>query len=196
MKRLFAALVIALGMSNIFAAPAQAQGEPFIGEIRFFAGNFAPRGWAFCDGQLVSIDSNQALFSILGTTYGGDGRTTFGLPDMRGRFPIHAGNGPGLPPVSLGQKGGAFEVLNSMPAHSHTPRMFASGTAADNSAPAGGTLGASLIYSAFGSPDTALNAGTIQSNTEGNPAPTITNMPPYVSVNCIIALIGTFPSRN
>jgi len=87
------------------ASHAQAQ-EAFIGEIRMFAGNFPPRGWAFCDGQLLPISQNAALFSLLGTNYGGDGRTTFGLPDLRGRAPVHAGTGPGLTPRSIGQKGG------------------------------------------------------------------------------------------
>ncbi|MFY1113097.1 MAG: tail fiber protein, partial [Methanosarcinaceae archaeon] len=97
--------------------------EPFIGEIRMFAGNFAPRGWAFCDGQLLPISQNTALFSILGTTYGGDGRTTFGLPDLRGRVPVHAGSGPGLSTVRLGDTGGAETVTLSqaqMPSHNHT----------------------------------------------------------------------------
>ena len=84
--------------------------EPMIGQITMFAGNFAPRGWALCNGQLLAISQNQALFSILGTTYGGDGRTTFGLPDLRGRVPMHAGQGPGLPNVRLGQKGGGAKV--------------------------------------------------------------------------------------
>jgi microcystin-dependent protein len=86
--------------------PSRNSTEPFIAEIIIFGGNFAPRGWAFCDGQLLSINSNTALFSLLGVTYGGDGRTTFGLPDLRGRAPIHAGNGPGLTPRALGAKGG------------------------------------------------------------------------------------------
>lgn len=82
--------------------------EPFVGEIRMFAGNFAPRGWAFCDGQLLAVSQNDALFSLLGTMYGGDGRTTFALPDCRGRTPVHAGQGPGLPDRRLGSKGGQF----------------------------------------------------------------------------------------
>ncbi len=94
------------------SGPAKAQ-EPMIGEIKFFAGNFAPRGWAFCDGQLLAISQNTALFSILGTTYGGDGRTTFGLPDMRGRSPLHAGRGPGLSDIRQGQKGGSETVTGN-----------------------------------------------------------------------------------
>lgn len=89
--------------------------DPLIGEIKMFAGNFAPRGWAFCDGQILSVSSNTALFSLLGTTYGGDGRTTFALPDLRARTPVHAGEGKGLAPIRLGQKGGKeFEDLSEM----------------------------------------------------------------------------------
>ena len=97
--------------------------EPTLGEVRMFAGNFAPRAWALCEGQLLAINSNQALFSILGTTYGGDGRTSFGLPDLRGRGPISPGTGPGLPSYREGQRGGATtNVLNvtQIPAHNHT----------------------------------------------------------------------------
>ena len=96
--------------------------EPFVGEIRMFAGNFAPRGWAYCDGQLLAVSQNDALFSLFGTIYGGDGRTTFGLPDLRGRFPIHAGQGPGLSNRRLGSKGGAETVTvtaNQLPSHTH-----------------------------------------------------------------------------
>lgn len=85
--------------------------DPFIGEIRMFAGNFAPRSYAFCDGQLMAISQNNALFSLLGTTYGGDGRTTYGLPDMRGRIPVHPGSGPGLSGVSQGQKSGGYSTV-------------------------------------------------------------------------------------
>lgn len=97
--------------------------EPFIGQIIMFGGNFAPRNWAFCDGQLISIQENQALFSILGTTYGGDGRTTFGLPDLRGRVSMHQGTGPGLSPRKLGEKGGGENVQLATergPAHTNT----------------------------------------------------------------------------
>jgi len=97
--------------------------DPFIGEIIMFAGNFAPRGWAFCDGQLLPISQNSALFSILGTTYGGDGRTTFALPDLRGRVPIHAGSGPGLSYRNLGAKEGQEEMsltVSQIPSHTHS----------------------------------------------------------------------------
>ncbi len=97
--------------NTFFAATESVQAqEPYLGEIRMFAGNFAPRGWALCDGQLLAVNQNDALFSLLGTMYGGDGRTTFGVPDLRGRVPMHAGTGPGLTQKRLGQKGGS-EVL-------------------------------------------------------------------------------------
>ncbi|GAB5552347.1 MAG: hypothetical protein Sapg2KO_19380 [Saprospiraceae bacterium] len=103
--------------------PSRSGAEPFIGEISMFGGNFAPRGWAFCNGQLLPIAQNTALFSLLGTTYGGDGRTTFGLPDLRGRVPVHFGNGPGLSDYRLGQKGGAERMIlnvTQIPSHNHT----------------------------------------------------------------------------
>jgi microcystin-dependent protein len=96
--------------------------EPFVGEIRMFAGNFAPRGWSFCNGQLMAISQNSALFSLIGTIYGGDGRTTFALPDLRGRVPLHAGEAPGLSHYALGQRGGAEQVALSvehLPNHNH-----------------------------------------------------------------------------
>jgi len=175
--------------------------EPFIGEISMFAGNFAPRGWALCDGQLLSISQNTALFSILGTTYGGDGRTTFGLPDLRGRVPMHPGNGPGLTPRSLGEKGGVEEVnltINQMPSHSH----HASGTVRayngdpDSESPDETVLANGQFYSSQ-SPDTNMHADSVQMTVDnsGGSQPH-TNIQPYQCINYIIALEGIFPSRN
>lgn len=116
--------------------------EPTLGEVRMFAGNFAPRAWALCEGQLLAINSNQALFSILGTTYGGDGRTSFGLPDLRGRTPISPGTGPGLPSYREGQKGGsAINILNitQIPAHNHTGAARVSSMNATQSTATNGT---------------------------------------------------------
>lgn len=110
-KLVLVVLFLALVTPNISHAQ-----DPFIGEIKMFAGNFAPRGWAFCEGQLLPISQYTALFSLLGTTYGGDGRTTFALPDLRGRTPIHHGNGPGLSTIRIGQKGG-FESNNTLPVY-------------------------------------------------------------------------------
>jgi len=172
--------------------------EPFLGEIRMFGGNFAPRGWAFCNGQLLSIASNSALFSLLGTTYGGDGRTTFGLPDLRGRSPVHAGNGPGLSPKTLGEKSGAETTTlttANMPAHSHAAQV-SSGNGNTNS-PVGKVWSKdagvqSATYSG-NAPDASMAANAI-GNAGSNAA--FNNLPPYLAVNFIIALQGIYPSRS
>ncbi len=170
--------------------------EPFIGTVIQFAGNFAPRGWAFCDGQLLAIASYNALFSILGTTYGGDGRSTFALPDLRGRVAMHPGNGPGLSSYNLGQKGGYEGVTlssNQIPplddyialqnsnstAYSTTNKYFATNTNNKlyNSTPGG----------------VASNAGILGHGGSGGPHE---NRQPYTCVNSIIALEGLYPSRS
>lgn len=177
--------------------------EPFLGEIIMFGGNFAPRGWALCDGQLLAISQNQALFAILGTTYGGDGRTTFGLPDLRGRSPLHEGQGPGLTPRTLGQRGGAEDttlVVNNLPAHNHsgegTVQLKASPDAADSSDPTGRNLALAEAYSADPATlDMAESSASLTtSNTGANQE--FNNMHPYQVVNFIIAIQGIFPSRN
>ncbi|MFD2563995.1 MULTISPECIES: phage tail protein [Aquimarina] len=183
--------------------------EGTIGEIRMFAGNFAPRTWAFCDGQLLAINSNQALFSILGTTYGGDGRTTFGLPDLRGRVPISPGNGPGLTPRNLGQRSGTeTNVLttNQLPAHSHTGSVKVSSANATESTPtangsvatpgtgSGRSFSPTLGFNAA-TPDVTLNSQSVQTtNTGGNQS--VNNMQPWLGIYYIICLQGIFPSRN
>jgi len=168
--------------------------DPFIGEIIMFGGNFAPRGWAFCDGQLLAISSHSALFSILGTTYGGDGRTTFGLPDMRGRVPIHPGNGPGLSDYRLGQKGGRELVTLSvanLPSHSHD--LKGENTEANAINPTSAVLANGETYKANGTPNAIMKAGSI-GNTGGSQPFDIRQ--PYLCVNFIIALVGVYPSRN
>ncbi len=169
--------------------------EPFVGEIRMFAGNFAPRGWAFCDGQLLAVSQNDALFSLLGTIYGGDGRTTLGLPDIRGRLPIHAGTGPGLSPRRLGAKGGAENVtltVNQLPSHTHT--LKATATAGNQSSPLNNVL-ASRAGDATYSEDTATSnmATNAVSNIGGSRSHT--NLMPFLCINYIIALVGIYPSR-
>ena len=179
--------------------------DPFIGEIRMFGGNFAPRSWALCDGQLLAIVQNDALFALLGTTYGGDGRTTFGLPDMRGRIPLHQRQGPGLTRRTIGSGGGTEQETlkaNQMPSHSHA--FQASGLPADAGYPAaavvadtGITGGTSTYYNVAApmtpvDPDTAFPDGTL-ANTGGSQAHT--NLMPFQCVNFIIALFGIFPSR-
>ncbi|MDO6595505.1 tail fiber protein [Oceanihabitans sp. 2_MG-2023] len=173
--------------------------DPFIAQIIMFGGNFAPRGWALCNGQLLDISQNTALFSLLGTTYGGDGRTTFGLPDLRGRVPVHAGNGPGLPSVSLGQKGGLASYklnANQLPSHTHAAHIQAAnpitrgeGTASpDGAYPAEGGVYSTGKNVAMASDSVAVGA------TGGGQD--VSNMQPFQSVNYIIALVGTFPSRS
>lgn len=182
--------------------------EPFLGQIIMFGGNFAPRGWALCDGQLLPINQYQALFSILGTTYGGDGRTTFALPDLRGRAPIHAGQGPGLSSYRLGQRGGQeFVTLNTneIPSHNHQTQVRVN---------AGSSLGLTNV----------ATDNILATQTRGQQFPTVysdravetqlrsdatevqvlnnggsqahENRMPYQAINYIIALQGTFPSRN
>lgn len=176
--------------------------EVYLGEIKMFAGNFAPRGFALCNGQLLSISQNAALFSILGTTYGGNGTTTFALPNLQGRLPMHFGNGPGLTPRVLGEEGGEESVTlltSQMPAHTH---MLAASTAPVPDAPSpennfNGITTDPNSGSSYNTYNTTKNAAM-------NPAAiSITggslphdNMPPFQCVNFIIALTGIFPSRN
>jgi microcystin-dependent protein len=165
--------------------------DPFIAQIVMFGGNFAPRGWAFCDGQLLAISSNTALFSLLGTTYGGDGRTTFALPDLRGRFAMHPGNGPGLSSRRLGDKSGAEThtiTTNQMPSHSHTMNL-ASSTEGDQTSPVGNSLGVTDDR------NYVSGAGTGSTGTTGG-GNSINHVPPFTTVNYIIALQGVFPSRS
>lgn len=197
--------------------------EGTIGEVRMFAGNFAPRNWSFCQGQLLAISSNTALFSILGTTYGGDGRTTFALPDLRGRVPIGPGTGPGLSPHQIGQKGGVENVtlnVTEIPSHTHT----AQGTAdlpveiktnsAEGSTPNPGNNYLAQSVKPAGRDQTepvntysesedgtllkgGTASGTLQvqvGNTGGNQSHT--NMQPYLGIHYIICMQGIFPSRN
>ena len=170
--------------------------EFFIGEIKMFAGNFAIRSFALCDGQLLSISQNNALFALLGIFYGGDGRTTFGLPDLRGRIPIHQGTGPGLSNRRVGEKSGKENVTvtaNQLPAHTHP--FQASGDGGNASNPAGEVLanGPSIKMFIEDSFDATL-ATTSVTSTGGNQSHT--NMMPVLGINFIIALTGVFPSRN
>lgn len=167
--------------------------EPYVGQLRAWGCNFAPRGWSFCEGQLLSISQNQALYSLLGTTYGGDGRTTFALPDLRGRVPIHQGTGQGLSPRTLGEKGGSEQntmTTNQMPAHTHTGR--AAGEVAGSSKPTGNALASATIYLDH-NVDATLNAGTVTN--VGGQQP-FNNVQPYMAANWTIALVGIFPPRN
>jgi len=172
--------------------------EPFIAEIRIFAGNFAPRGWAFCSGQLLPISQNTALFSLIGTTYGGDGRTTTALPNLQGRAPMHPGRGPGLTDRRLGQMGGTeTETLSEaqMPNHNHALRAVSD--PGDLSDPAGNTLarssGGNAYVGAAASSTVAMNSQALADVGGGNAH---NNLQPLLAINFIIALLGLYPSRS
>lgn len=167
--------------------------EPFLAEIKIVGFNFAPKGWAFCDGQILPINQNQSLFSLLGTTYGGDGRTTYGLPDLRSRAPIHRGSSNGTS-HNLGTKGGIETITlveAEMPQHTHT--IQASTDDSDNQTPTDLVLAKSgQIYSNSTSL-VDMVSGTMANNGGGQGHD---NMQPYLAVNFCIALTGVFPSRN
>jgi microcystin-dependent protein len=175
--------------------------EPFIGQIMMFAGNFAPKGWAFCEGQLLPIAQNTALFSILGTTYGGNGTTTFALPDLRGRVPIQPGQGPGLSPYSLGQMSGSESVTliaTQMPAHTHA--FGAHGGQGDQPSPEGNVPAVTVdpntqqpLNSYSGTVSTTMAPSSVSLTGGSQPHQ---NMQPYLCLNFIIALEGIFPSRS
>ena len=170
--------------------------EPFIAEIKIFAGNFAPRGWAFCNGQLLPVAQNTALFSLIGTTYGGDGRTTTALPNLQGRAPMHPGRGPGLTTRRLGQNGGVETVtLTEAEAPDHTHTMSANPNPAEQPGPVGNALARSVGGSIYGDANNlvSLNAATVP-GAGGNQAHN--NVQPYLTLNFIIALQGMYPSRS
>jgi microcystin-dependent protein len=168
--------------------------EPFIGQIQLFGFGWAPRGWALCDGSLLSISSNTALFSLLGTTYGGDGRTTFALPDLRGRVPVGQGQGPGLTNRTLGEVGGEEAVtLTVQQIAPHNHGIQASGSAASKS-PAGQVPAFTSAGSSYGASDGTQMAPGMATNTGGGQPHD--NMPPYLGACYCIALVGIYPSRN
>ena len=175
--------------------------DPFIAQIVLFGGNFAPSGWAFCSGQLLPIASNTALFSILGTTYGGDGEVTFALPDLRGRSPRGSeGNsaGPGLAAVVLGQKGGSVQhtlVANQLPAHTHALNPNAVEDSGNQTDPAGHFFSETddMNFS-DGSPGANVGPASTGNNSTGNQP--ISHLDPFLGLNYIIALFGVFPSPN
>lgn len=168
-----------------------------------FGGNFAPRGWAFCDGQILPINQNQSLYSLLGTTYGGDGRTSFALPDLRGRIPVHSGDGspgPGLSPYVLGQHGGTEMVtLNvlEIPQHNHDVSVRAETRGGGSTDPRGNILaaGSSIFRANSAADDVDMDAAMIQELNVGG-GQSHYNMPPFQAVNYIIAIQGLFPSRS
>jgi microcystin-dependent protein len=173
--------------------------DPFVAEIRIFPFNFAPKGWAFCDGQLLPISQNTALFSLLGTTYGGDGKSTFALPDMEGNSPMHPGQGPGLSLHDLGEIGGSETVTlleSEIPAHAHT--LMASGTSSTKPNPAGNALtriqsGATPYVPPAGAPLVSFSPSALTPAGGNQPH---NNMMPYLTLNFCIALQGVFPPRS
>jgi microcystin-dependent protein len=171
--------------------------QPYIGEIRLFAGNFAPVGWAFCNGQVLSIANNDVLFALIGTTYGGDGVTTFALPDLQGRLPVHQGLNPASGTTfTLGEKSGSEVVTlsaNQMPVHSHT--VLASSQEGKVSSPQNAYWASTAInpYAAATTPNGAMNPAAV--STAGGSLPHNNRMP-YVAVSFIIALQGIFPSQS
>ena len=167
---------------------------PFLGTVMLFGGNFAPRGWEFCNGQLLSIAQNDALFSLIGTTYGGDGQTTFGLPDLRGRVPIHVGSGPGQPSYVQGQLAGEENhtlTLTELPAHTHGLGSTATATALSPAANAPAS-GSKPTYAAAPVSASPMAAGSV-GNSGGGGAHN--NRQPYLALNFVIALEGIFPTQ-
>ena len=173
--------------------------DPFVAEIRIFAGNFAPSGWALCNGQLIPISQNTALFSLLGTTYGGDGRTNFALPNLQGSAPLNAGQGPGLSLRDLGESGGEQSVTlleTEMPAHSHTVQCSSgpsnSASPANQNFGSGGGRGRPPAYSPSSASNVSMSPLAV--SITGGSLPH-NNMPPYLCLTFIIALQGVFPPR-
>lgn len=169
-------------------------GQPYLGEIRIFGGNFAPQGWAFCDGTVLPIAQYDALYALIGTTYGGDGQTTFALPDLRGRLPLHQGTGQSS--YTPGQVGGAESVTltpNQLPAHTHT--LLSGGGSALSPANAYPGVAAGTNSEVYGAAIglTGFNPATITASPGGQPHD---NFQPYLCLNFIIALVGIFPSRS
>jgi microcystin-dependent protein len=190
----FAAATALFGRARRAHAATQGS-EPYIGEIMLVSWNFPPKGWAFCSGQLLPINQNQALFSILGTTYGGNGQTTFALPDLRGRVPIHFGQGPGLSPRSLGERAGEINhTLSSVEVPAHGHGIQASSATATAALPTGmfPARNAALVPQYALAPADLGMAPAAVGNTGGSqPHP---NQQPYLVINFAIALVGLYPS--
>jgi len=208
MRRSWNLTATLLGLLTLFGTPLIPAGtvnaqnnqvDAFLGEIRWVAFNFAPTGWAFCDGRLLSITQNTALFALLGTTFGGNGTTDFALPDFRGRAQIGQGSGSGLTPRQMGDLGGEETVtltVDQMPAHSH-PALASSNTGTSD-APAGRVLANTAVGGEdpkiYSSATANVSMGPSAIGSVGGSKPQ-DNMPPFLTVNCIIAVNGIFPSR-
>ncbi|WP_206169882.1 tail fiber protein [Sphingorhabdus sp. YGSMI21] len=203
MKRLklFATSAVAITATFIISPPAQAQSDPLLGQMMLFGGTFCPRGWGEAKGTLLPISQYSALFSLLGTMYGGDGRTTFGLPDLRGRAPISLGQGPGLPAYpQQGARGGSTQfslTIATMPSHNHVGMMRASNLPGDTANPNDNSLattGSATIYHT-GAPAVNMDTGTVVISNTGGSVP-VNKVSPYLVMRWCVAMQGVFPSRN
>lgn len=172
-------------------------GQPFVGEIRMFGGSFAPAGWAFCQGQLMPISENETLYNLIGTIYGGDGQETFGLPDLQGRVPVHAGQGPGISQTyQLGEKGGVESVtLTTQQIPIHTHAMIASTGVASQTNPGGNLISQSTQATIYIEDVASANMSAGSVGPIGGSQPH-ENMQPYLCINYIISLFGIFPQQN
>jgi len=172
-------------------------GQPFVGEIRMFGGNFAPSGWAFCQGQLMPISENDTLFNLIGTTYGGDGQETFGIPDLQGRLPVHAGQGPGLSQnYQIGEKAGVESVTlttNQIPVHTHP--FMASTAVANSNSPTNQVIAQSTQRAAYFEASTTTNLAASAVSPAGGSQPH-DNFQPYLCISFIISLFGVYPTQN
>jgi len=196
LKRLLAFTAGGAALAAVKPREARADGDPFVGEIAMVGFNFVPVGWAFCNGQILPISQYTALFSLLGTTYGGDGITNFGLPNLQGRVPIHFGQGPGLSPYIIGQFGGVEAVsllTTQVPAHTHALNGSTANGTTDTPTGALPAKNASGVPSYGTSANAAMSAAAIGTTGGGQPH---SNVQPYLAVNFIIALNGIFPSRS
>lgn len=196
-RPLFSLRLLVVSVAALCGAVAQAD-TPYVGEIRCGIWNFAPRGWAVLAGQTLPINQNQALFSLLGTNYGGNGQTTFQLPDMRGRVLLTAGQGPGLSPYQVGERGGSETMPLStanLPAHSHAVALPGSASEGDAQSPAGKSPAAQSRTTLYAPPPANLAMAPAAVSSVGGGQP-VNNMQPFVTLTCVIALQGIFPSRN
>jgi microcystin-dependent protein len=200
MEKLKSAVAASVMVATLGVSLPAAASEPFIGQIQYFGFSFTPRGWAACDGQLLPVSSNSALFSLIGTTYGGDGRTTFALPDMRGRVPVHMGAGPGLSSYRIGDKGGAERVTLTaaqLPSHTHAATLHGNSTVGNAGAPANTTVLAAVDRGTnytTAAPNVTMSPSSVTIENTGGSQP-VEIRQPYLTVNCQIALIGLYPSR-
>lgn len=210
--KLWGTTSLVIGLMS-FSAPAQSGADPYVGELMWTGATFCPRGWAEASGQLLAISSNTALFSLYGTTYGGDGRTTFALPDLRGRSAVHYGTGPGLATIQQGQKGGVETVAlttSSLPSHSHgltaaTVTLSASAEAGDSPAPEARMLADGQRAAVYADVPAdvadikplATESAAVGGQTDLAGAGTaVATRSPYVTLRACVALVGVFPSRN